>query len=94
MLAIENYFETKTCRGLGRDPLGTRVPENLFLSISSNVVPHLSEREAAIVTRSISGSLIASAISRWYGHKRTRPGSGLKPCGSSMFASIQMARPA
>ena len=33
------------------------------------------------VTRSISGSPIASAISRWKGHKRTRPGCALTPSG-------------
>jgi hypothetical protein len=38
--------------------------------------------------RSISGALIASAISRWYGHRRTRPGAADTPSGSMISRSI------
>ncbi len=45
------------------------------------------------VTRSISGSPMASAISRWNGHRRTGPGCALTPSGSSCTSrSIQSDR--
>jgi hypothetical protein len=35
---------------------------------------------------------MASSISGCHGHSFTGPGSAERPCGSSMFASIQSAR--
>ena len=44
------------------------------------------------VTRSISGSPMALAISRWNGQSRTGPGCALTPSGSCTSRSIQSDR--
>jgi hypothetical protein len=58
------------------------------VAVSSVVKP--SRAAFTKVTRSIAGSLIASTISRWYGHKRTGPGSADTSAGRRMLASIHV----
>ena len=66
--------------------------EKRLALIAADLVAHFEARVEAMdgkatrtgftsVTRSISGSPMASAISRWKGHRRTRPGCALTPSG-------------
>jgi len=60
-------------------------------AVSSVVKP----RRAGLmsVTRSTRGSLIASAMPRWNGKSRTRPGNALVPIGQSQFVLDPIRQP-